>query len=201
MIQSLCPDLYFFFGGFHLLFSAYMWAYHLRSSTPFSLLPPGSLVYPGARSTYQSKSEAEGSYPPPHLCSSTGSAGLIQTIRMYIGHHWVAAILGTLATVGWTIQGAGNAIYFVQVSSLWLNYSIAPKSMILWQLSVCKIYKHHNAAGHTMEKVSIITAPSEEWPCVRPVWPILICSGQSRASHTWRKSIFHARMKECIMYL
>jgi len=67
---------------------------------------------------YESKSEAEGLYPPPHLCFSTGSAGLIQTIRMYIGHHWVAAILGTLATVGWTIQGVGNAIYFVQVSSL-----------------------------------------------------------------------------------
>lgn len=50
VIQSLCPDLYFFFGGFHLLFSAYMWAHPLRSSTPFSLLPPGSLVYPGARS-------------------------------------------------------------------------------------------------------------------------------------------------------
>ncbi|KAL9715202.1 hypothetical protein Ac2012v2_001863 [Leucoagaricus gongylophorus] len=86
--QALYFYLYFFFGGFHLLFSGYM-----------------IIGIP-----------------------STGSAGLIQTIRMYIGHHWVAAILGTVATVGWTIQGVGNAIYFVQ------------------------IYNHHNAAGHTMEK-------------------------------------------------
>ncbi|KAJ3564056.1 hypothetical protein NP233_g8549 [Leucocoprinus birnbaumii] len=80
--------MYFFFGGFHLLFSAYM-----------------IIGVP-----------------------STGSAGLIQTIKMYVAHHWVAAIIGTVALVGWTIQGLGNAFYFVQ------------------------IYKHHNAAGHTMEK-------------------------------------------------
>jgi len=86
--QALYYYLYFFFGGFHLLFSAYM-----------------IIGIP-----------------------STGSAGLIQTIRMYIGHHWVAAILGTVATVGWTIQGLGNAFYYRQ------------------------IYQHHNAAGHTMEK-------------------------------------------------
>ncbi|KXN86883.1 Secretory carrier-associated membrane protein 2, partial [Leucoagaricus sp. SymC.cos] len=68
--------LYFFFGGFHLLFSVYM-----------------IIGVP-----------------------STGSAGLVQTIRMFIGHHWVAAVLGTVATVGWTIQGLGNAFYFAQAS-------------------------------------------------------------------------------------
>ncbi|PPQ72595.1 hypothetical protein CVT26_003698, partial [Gymnopilus dilepis] len=58
----------------------------------------------------------------------TGSAGLIQTIREFSSHHWVAAILGLIATVGWTIQGVGNAYYYRQ------------------------IYNHHTAAGHTMEK-------------------------------------------------
>lgn len=86
--QALYFYLYFFFGGFHLLFSAYMIV-----GVP-----------------------------------STGSAGLMQTIRMFTARHWAAAILSTIATVGWTLQGVGNAFYFLQ------------------------IYKHHNAAGHTMEK-------------------------------------------------
>jgi hypothetical protein len=59
---------------------------------------------------------------------STGSAGLIQTIQMYAQGHWAAGILGTIATVGWTVQGLGNAFYYRQ------------------------IWKHHSAAGHTMDK-------------------------------------------------
>jgi len=49
--------------------------------------------------------------------TSTGSAGLIQTIRAFSGHAWVAAVLGLVATVGWTVQGVGNAYYYRQVSS------------------------------------------------------------------------------------
>lgn len=86
--QALYYYLYFFFGGFHLLFSLYM-----------------IIGIP-----------------------STGSAGLIQTIRLFINHTWVAAIFCTIATVGWTIQGLGNAYYYRL------------------------IYAHHTAAGHTMEK-------------------------------------------------
>jgi len=59
---------------------------------------------------------------------STGSAGLIQTIHMYINGSIVAAILGTIATVGWVVQGVGNAIYYRQ------------------------IWKHHKSAGHSVEK-------------------------------------------------
>ncbi|EKM82633.1 hypothetical protein AGABI1DRAFT_34378, partial [Agaricus bisporus var. burnettii JB137-S8] len=80
----LYTDLYFFFGGFHLLFSAYI---------PFVYL---------------------------YLHSSTGSAGLIQTIRQFIDHHWAAAILGLIATVGWIIQGFGNAFYYRQANLLHL---------------------------------------------------------------------------------
>ncbi|KIJ16933.1 hypothetical protein PAXINDRAFT_162530 [Paxillus involutus ATCC 200175] len=59
---------------------------------------------------------------------STGSAGLIQTIQMYVRGHWAAGIIGTIATVGWTVQGLGNAFYYRQ------------------------IWNHHAAAGHTMDK-------------------------------------------------
>ncbi|PCH38004.1 scamp-domain-containing protein [Wolfiporia cocos MD-104 SS10] len=58
----------------------------------------------------------------------TGSAGLIQTIKMYARRAIVAGILGTIATVGWVVQGAGSAIYYRQI---WI---------------------HHKAAGHSVEK-------------------------------------------------
>ncbi|TDL24759.1 scamp-domain-containing protein [Rickenella mellea] len=58
----------------------------------------------------------------------TGSAGLIQTIQMYSRPAIPAAIVGTVATVGWTIQGVGNAFYYRQ------------------------IWNHHNAAGHSITK-------------------------------------------------
>lgn len=86
--QALYYYLYFFFGGFHLLFSIYM-----------------IIGIP-----------------------STGSAGLIQTVSMYSRGALVAGILGTIATVGWTLQGVGNAFYY-------------------WQ-----IWQHHTAAGHSVEK-------------------------------------------------
>ncbi|KAI0082642.1 scamp-domain-containing protein [Panus rudis PR-1116 ss-1] len=88
--QALYYYLYFFFCGWHLLFSVYM-----------------IIGIPG-----------------------TGSAGLISTIQMFIKHSFVAAILGTIATVGWTLQGLGNAWYYRQ------------------------IWAHHNAAGHSVEKAS-----------------------------------------------
>ncbi|KZP19482.1 scamp-domain-containing protein [Athelia psychrophila] len=86
--QSLYYYLYFFFGGFHLLFSVYM-----------------IIGIP-----------------------STGSAGLINTIQMYTHGKIIAAIFGTVATVGWTIQGLGNMYYY----------------RLIWQ--------HHTAAGHSMEQ-------------------------------------------------
>ncbi|KAF8163349.1 scamp family-domain-containing protein [Crassisporium funariophilum] len=58
----------------------------------------------------------------------TGSAGLIQTIRMFSSHTWAAAVIGLIATIGWSVQGLGLAYYYRE------------------------IYSHHSAAGHTMEK-------------------------------------------------
>ncbi|CAA7271655.1 unnamed protein product [Cyclocybe aegerita] len=86
--QALYFYLYFFFCGFHLLYSIYM-----------------IIGIP-----------------------STGSAGLFLTIRFFSNRHWVAAVFGVIATVGWSVQGVGNAYYYRE------------------------IYNHHTAAGHTMEK-------------------------------------------------
>jgi len=58
----------------------------------------------------------------------TGSAGIMQTIFLFAQGHIVAAIFSTIASVGWVVQGAGNALYYRQI----------------WQ--------HHNAAGHTFTK-------------------------------------------------
>ncbi|KII88427.1 hypothetical protein PLICRDRAFT_41589 [Plicaturopsis crispa FD-325 SS-3] len=59
---------------------------------------------------------------------STGSAGLIQTIQMFGGGHIAAGVLGIVTTVGWTVQGVGNAYYY----------------RLIWA--------HHTAAGHTVEQ-------------------------------------------------
>ncbi|KAF9464754.1 scamp family-domain-containing protein [Collybia nuda] len=59
---------------------------------------------------------------------STGAAGLIRMIQMFAQHRWAAAVLGVVSTVGWTVQGLGNAYYYRQ------------------------IYAHHTAAGHTLDK-------------------------------------------------
>ncbi|KAK7693514.1 hypothetical protein QCA50_003082 [Cerrena zonata] len=58
----------------------------------------------------------------------TGSAGLINLIKSFAGGHLAAGILCIIATIGWTLQGLGNAFYYRQ------------------------IWSHHRAAGHTMEK-------------------------------------------------
>ncbi|KAN0140740.1 SCAMP family domain containing protein [Lactarius tabidus] len=62
------------------------------------------------------------------LVHRTGSAGIIQTIQRFSHGSIVAGILGVIATVGWAVQGLGNAFYYRQ------------------------IWTHHTAAGHTMEK-------------------------------------------------
>jgi hypothetical protein len=59
---------------------------------------------------------------------STGSAGLIRMIQMFNRRAFVAGALGIVATVGWTVQGLGNAWYFRE------------------------IWTHHKSAGHTVEK-------------------------------------------------
>lgn len=103
-------DMYFFFGGFHLLFSVYMWvlvSWDVQARAQY-LDPLGWSVFQG-NSHFLPKAKLL-----PTLRFSTGSAGLIQTIQMFSRHSIVAAIMGTIATVGWTIQTLGNAFYFRQ---------------------------------------------------------------------------------------
>jgi secretory carrier-associated membrane protein len=47
----------------------------------------------------------------------TGSAGLISTIIAFQKGAIVGGVLGTIATVGWTLQGVGNAWYYRAVSA------------------------------------------------------------------------------------
>jgi hypothetical protein len=49
------------------------------------------------------------------LLFSTGSAGIIQTIQRFSHGALVAGVLGVVATVGWAVQGLGNAFYYRQV--------------------------------------------------------------------------------------
>jgi hypothetical protein len=50
--------------------------------------------------------------------TSTGSAGIIQTAQRFSHGAIVAGILGIVASVGWAVQGLGNAFYYRQVNSL-----------------------------------------------------------------------------------
>lgn len=52
---------------------------------------------------------------------STGSAGLIQTIQAFSKPSLPSAIVGTVATVGWVVQGVGLAYYYRQVSACTLS--------------------------------------------------------------------------------
>ncbi|TFK54770.1 scamp-domain-containing protein [Heliocybe sulcata] len=88
--QALYYYLYFFFCGWHILFSLYM-----------------AVGIPG-----------------------TGSAGIIQTIRMYAhgGVGIAGGVLGTIASAGWVIEGFGNLWFF----------------RLIWA--------HGKAAGHSLDK-------------------------------------------------
>lgn len=67
---------------------------------------------------------------------------------MFVRSAWVAAILGTIATVGWVIQGVGNAMYYRQVSP------VGALSSALLNATFSQIYTYHKSAGHSVEKVS-----------------------------------------------
>lgn len=81
------------------------------------------------------------------LLFSTGSAGIIQTIQRFSHGAPVAGVLGVVATVGWAVQGLGNAFYYRQVTPSLSHVVARPFTMR-------QIWAHHGAAGHTMEKVS-----------------------------------------------
>lgn len=34
---------------------------------------------------------------------------------MFVGHHWAAAVLALVASIGWIVQGLGHAFYYRQV--------------------------------------------------------------------------------------
>jgi uncharacterized membrane protein YGL010W len=46
---------------------------------------------------------------------------------MFVKHYWAAAVLGLVATLGWIIQGLGNAYYYRQVKSKKIELFGIPK--------------------------------------------------------------------------
>jgi hypothetical protein len=47
-------------------------------------------------------------------------------INMYSSRFWVAAVIGTVSTVGWFIQGAGNTYYYIQVRTRRIHLTEQP---------------------------------------------------------------------------
>ena len=73
----------------------------------------------------------------------TGSAGLISTIIAFQHSAIVGAVLGTIATIGWTLQGVGNAWYYLKVSAEW------------------------SACGHGLTSVLDMETPPRRWTYTR----------------------------------
>lgn len=89
---DISPDLYFFFGG---EVDRRPSASYNNSRTGFHLLFSLYMIIG---------------------IPSTGSAGLINTISAFSRGAIVVGVLGIIATVGWVLQGVGNAWYYRQVS-------------------------------------------------------------------------------------
>lgn len=112
-VLSTLPDIYFFFCGWHLLFSVYM----CDSSPVLFGICPDYLFLGSSASQGKFAIRSKPDQVVNNLHCSTGSAGIIQTIRIFNSGHWVAGIFCIIATVGWTVQGAGNGWYYRQVTS------------------------------------------------------------------------------------
>ena len=88
---------------------------------------------------------------------------------MYTKPALPAAILGTIATVGWVFQGFGNGYYFREVT---LTFSIS-----IYNSACFQIWLHHKSAGHSVEKVNrspyhndLIISNASSFRRPRPSW-------------------------------
>lgn len=108
---------------------------------------------------------------------------------MYTKPALPAAIIGTIATVGWVLQGLGNAYYYREVRS-------SVRFTRFWLTSWLQIWLHHKSAGHSMEKVRRRFAFSY----VLSSHLDRVLSGKDRVGNARCKGILHARMS-CGVYL
>lgn len=97
---------------------------------------------------------------------------------MFSSGHWAAGILGTIATIGWTLQGLGNAFYYRQVCPI-------PQHTV-YRLTLAQIWSHHTAAGHTMDKASPLSHPEPA--------PTHLLSGKGRTRLPRRQGLLYARL-------
>jgi hypothetical protein len=66
----------------------------------------------------------------------------------------VAAVLSLIATIGWAIQGLGNAFYYRSVRAIYLSRVLGFNTDMRLTRCLTQIWQHHKTAGHSMEKVS-----------------------------------------------
>jgi len=76
--------------------------------------------------------------PLSFLSSVPVPLGIIQTIQRFSHGALVAGILGIIATVGWAVQGLGNAFYYRQVIIPFSDVNGRP-------FTVRQIWAHHTA--------------------------------------------------------
>lgn len=160
-----------------------MWVHHPSGSLCWSLLSPHRIIgIP--RCAFHPSSQVRGRRPFVYLYlhSSTGSAGLIQTIRQFIDHHWAAAILGLIATVGWIIQGFGNAFYYRQANLLrLLAQQKGSSDTIPLDISTPSIRGPYNGKGQCSFDAAFIVWPND-FHSFRPKqsWPHMVQKHISR---------------------
>lgn len=147
----------------------------------------GLLGFQGNLESARYRVEVHSLTPP----SSTGSAGLIQTIQAFKKPSLPAAIVGTVATVGWVVQGVGLAHYYRQVGRCVLTRRV---SALMEVHARHQIWAHHNAAGHSVEKVCAVTYRGSELRCTHSQY---ILAGKGRACFARRKGVPHARIDCC----
>jgi hypothetical protein len=101
---------------------------------------------------------------------------------MFARHHWVTAILGLIATIGWGLQGLGNAFYYRSVRLC--------AKLLVRDINNTQIWAHHNAAGHTMEKVG---RPYLSYLLIDSLTGVV--SGEDRVCYSRRKGVLFSGLR------
>jgi hypothetical protein len=122
------------------------------------------------------------------LDCSTGAAGLIRMIQMFAQHFWAAAILGVVSTVGWTIQGLGNAYYYRQVNETTALKFLVPKVL------VSRFTLTTPPRGTPWTRSALF--PSRAHPV-----DFLLTLGQNRICFTWGQGLLYSWLKRLLVYI
>jgi hypothetical protein len=117
----------------------------------------------------------------PNAPPSTGSAGLIQMIQLFARHSWVAAVFSVIATVGWAVQGLGNAFYYRQVRRALVRgafTSLMPQ----------------RRSGRTAKPPATPWTRQASWSRARVDAQLTLSAGQGRVRHARRQGVLVSRL-------